>query len=70
MHPLALPMIACWAAIAFATIRVTWIEGVPWHFFRARFGRGAVIATGVAYVALVALWAMREGGFFGGRVPV
>ena len=70
MHALALPMILCWAAIALATIRATWREGAPWNFFRERFGRGAVIATGVAYVALVALWAMREGGFFGGRVPV
>lgn len=70
MHPLALPMIACWLAVAVATIRTTWTTGAPWFFFRARFGRAAAVATMVAYVALVALWVMREEGFFGGRVAV
>ncbi len=70
MHPLAVPMIACWAAIALATIRATWRDGVPWFFFRERFGRLAVYATSVAYVALIALWALREFGFCGGRVPI
>lgn len=70
MHALAIPMIACWAAIAAATIHATWVDGAPWQFFRRSFGRGAAIATVVAYVALFALWALREEGFFGGRVPV
>ena len=70
MHPLALPMILCWCAIAFATVRATWREGVPWRFHRERFGRFAVVVTGVAYVALFALWLMREHGWFGGPVGV
>lgn len=70
MHPLALPLIACWIWIALLTVRATWRDGVPWHFFRERFGRAAVVATAFAYVALFALWALREEGFFGGRVPV
>ena len=70
MHPLALPMILGWGAIALATIRATWRDGVPWFFFREPFGRIAVYATSVAYVALVALWALRELGFCGGRVPI
>jgi hypothetical protein len=70
MHPLAVPMIAGWAAIALATIWATWREGVPWFFFRGRFGRVAVYATSAAYVALIALWILREFGFCGGRVPI
>jgi hypothetical protein len=70
MHPLALPIIACWGAIAVATIVSTWRDGVPWVFHRSRLGKLAVVATGVAYVALFALWIARERGFFGGPVPV
>jgi hypothetical protein len=70
MHPLAVPIIACWAAIAIATITSTLHDGVPWFFHKRRFGKLAVIATGVAYVALVVLWGLRERGFFGGPVPV
>jgi hypothetical protein len=70
MHPLAVPVIASWGAVALATLVATWREGEPWHFYRARFGKIAVIATSVVYVALFVLWALREHGFFGGRVPV
>ncbi len=70
MHPLAIPMIACWLAIAIATIASTWRDGVPWKFFEHRFGKFAVTATALAYVALIALWALREAGMFGGRVPI
>jgi hypothetical protein len=70
MHPLAVPIIACWAAIAIATITSTLRDGVPWFFHTRRLGKLAVIATGVAYVALVVLWGLRERGFFGGPVPV
>lgn len=70
MHPLAVPIIVCWGLFAFATLRSTWRQGVPWFFYRERFGRGVAIATSVAYVALIVLWALREYGMFGGRVPV
>jgi len=70
MHPLAVPVIACWALFAFATLRSTWRDGVPWTFYKERFGKAVVIATSVAYVALIVLWALREHGMFGGRVPV
>lgn len=70
MHPLAVPMIACWGAIALATLVATWKEGAPWRFHHTKLGRGAVIATGIAYIALVGLWLAREHGFFGGPVPV
>jgi hypothetical protein len=70
MHPLAVPMIACWGFIALLTLRATWREGVPWVFFREKIGRAAVYATAATYVALVALWALREFGYCGGRVPI
>ena len=70
MHPLALPMIACWALLAVLTIRATWRDGVPWLFFREKAGRAALYATAAAYVALIALWAIREFGYCGGRVPI
>jgi len=70
MHPLAVPIIASWAAIAVATIVATYQTGVPWQFHHRKLGKLAVIATGVTYVALFALWVMRERGFFGGPVPV
>ena len=70
MHPLALPILACWGLFAFVTIRSTWREGVPWFFYRERFGKAVIVATSVAYVALIVLWALREHGMFGGRVPV
>ena len=70
MHPLALPVLASWAALALATLVATWRSGAPWDFYRARAGRAIVILTSVVYVALVVLWALREYGFFGGRVPV
>jgi hypothetical protein len=70
MHPLAVPIIACWCAIALATLVATWKEGAPWRFHRGKLGKAAVIATGIAYVALFGLWALREQGFFGGPVPV
>lgn len=70
MHPLAVPMIACWGAIALATLVSTWKQGSPWQFHRTRLGRVAVLATGIAYVALFGLWLAREHGLFGGPVPV
>jgi Protein of unknown function (DUF2752) len=70
MHPMFVPIIACWGAIALATLVATWRDGAPWHFHRSKLGRFAVVATGVAYVALVGLWFLREEGLFGGRVPV
>jgi hypothetical protein len=70
MHPLAVPIIACWSAIAAATLWTTWTEGAPWLFHRRKLGKVAVVATGIAYVALFGLWALREQGFFGGPVPV
>jgi hypothetical protein len=70
LHPLAVPVIASWAAVALATLVATWREGVPWFFYRARFGKIAAVAASVVYVALVVLWALREYGMFGGRVPV
>lgn len=70
MHPLAAPVIACWLLFAFATLRATWREGVPWFFYREKFGKAVVAMTTVAYVALIVLWALREHGMFGGRVPV
>ena len=70
MKLFAVPIIASWGAIALATIVATWRDGVPWFFFRHRLGRGAALATGLAYVALIALWVMREHGWFGGPVPI
>lgn len=70
MHPLAVPVIACWLLFAFATLRATWREGVPWFFYREKVGKAIVAMTTVAYVALIVLWALREHGMFGGRVPV
>ena len=70
MHPLAIPVLASWGALALATLVATWREGAPWNFYRARAGKAIVIVTSVVYVALVVLWALREHGFFGGRVPV
>ena len=70
MHPLAIPVLVSWSALAFATLLATWREGVPWSFYRARIGKVVVWATGAVYVGLVVLWALREYGFFGGRVPV
>ena len=70
MHPLAVPMILCWGAIALATVVSTWREGVPWQFHRSRLGRAALIATATAYVALVVVWALRERGLLGGPVSV
>ncbi len=70
MHPLAVPIIACWGAIALATIVATLEDGVPWLFHHHKLGKVAVIATGVTYAALFVLWMLRERGFFGGPVPV
>ena len=70
MHPLAVPILLCWGLFAFVTIRATWREGVPWFFYRERFGKAVIVATSVAYVALIVLWALREHGMFGGRGPV
>jgi hypothetical protein len=70
MHPLAVPILLCWGVVAVATLLATWREGVPWLFHRSRVGKLAVVITGVAYVALFALWALRERGLFGGPVPV
>jgi len=70
MHPLAVPLLLAWGAVALATLVATWRQGEPWHFYRARFGKIAAMATAAVYVALIALWAFREFGFFGGRVPV
>jgi hypothetical protein len=70
MHPIAVPMIICWSLIALLTLRATWRDGVPWYFFREKIGRAAVYATVAAYVALVALWVVREFGYCGGRVPI
>lgn len=70
LHPLAVPVLASWGAVALATLVTTWQTGAPWSFFRARFGRAAVLAAGAVYVALFVLWALREHGLFGGRVPV
>ena len=70
MHPLAVPMLLCWGAIALATLMATWNTGVPWSFYRSKLGKGAVVATLFTYVALVAVWVLREQGLLGGRVPV
>jgi len=70
MNALAVPIIVCWGLIALLTLRATWIKGVPWVFFHEKFGRVAVYATAATYVALVALWALREFGYCGGRVPI
>jgi hypothetical protein len=63
-------MILGWGAIALATIVATWQKGVPWTFHHTRMGRLAVTFTGIAYVALFALWLLREHGMLGGPVPV
>lgn len=70
MHPLAVPMVACWGAVALATLVATWRDGAPWQFHRSKLGKGAIVATLAAYVALVVVWALRERGFLGGPVPV
>jgi hypothetical protein len=70
MHPLAVPMLACWGAIALATVLATWREGVPWRFYRSKLGKASVIATGVAYISLFVVWVLREEGLLGGPVPV
>jgi len=70
MHPLVVPVIAAWAMIACTTIVATLRDGAPWHFWRARSGRFAVVMTVLVYVSLVVLWGLREAGHFGGRVPV
>jgi hypothetical protein len=70
MHPLVIPMLACLAMLVVLTLRATWRQGVPWVFFHEKIGRVAVYATAATYVALVALWALREFGYCGGRVPI
>ncbi len=70
MHPLLLPVAGAWAMIAATTITATARDGVPWYFWRTKFGRVAIAAIALVYVALVGLWALREAGHFGGPVPV
>ena len=70
MHPLVVPIIASWAMIALTTTLATLRDGVPWAAWHTRSGRFAAIATVLVYVALAVLWALREAGYFGGRVPV
>jgi hypothetical protein len=70
MHPLAIPIVLAFAAIALSTVTAAMTRGSPVDFYRTWHGRAALVFLGVAYAAAVALWVLRFFGAFGGPVPV
>jgi hypothetical protein len=70
MHPLALPMLALWAAVMGTTVWTTWTSGTPLAALEGRSGRRLMTAVVVLYGAAVVLWIARWFGFLGGPVPV
>ena len=69
MHPLAVPMLLAGATFALSTVWTTYARGAP-LIHESRFGRVAIAALGIAYVAGLALWVLRWAGYFGGPVAV
>ena len=69
MHPLAVPMVLAGGAFALSTIWTTWLFGLP-LVHKSLFGRLALGALAVVYVASFVLWGLRWAGYFGGPVPV
>jgi hypothetical protein len=69
MHPLAVPMVLAGGAFALSTIWTTWLFGLP-LVHKSLFGRLALGALALVYVASFVLWGLRWAGYFGGPVPV
>ena len=70
MHPLAIPLVAAFAAIAFSIATAALTRGSVHQFHRTWHGRAALVLFGAAYAAAVALWVLRFFGAFGGPVSV
>jgi hypothetical protein len=70
MHPLALPNALVSVAFMGATVWVTARHGSPEAMWRDRLGRIAILAFLGVEGAVLALWAARMLGVFGGPVRV
>jgi hypothetical protein len=69
MHPLAVPMVVAGGGFALSTVWTTFRHGMP-LVHKSTFGRVALAALAVTYVATFVLWILRCFGDFGGPVPV
>jgi hypothetical protein len=70
IHPFATPTLLSQVLVSAATIHSAWTLGNPVFFYRSKFGKSALAFVASAFVASLALWALRAFGYAGGPVAV